>query len=71
MPPISGSSSASSSAKGGDMFSTVGFDHSGFAVNFGSGVSQGVTAGGGAGAVPWYMWAAGAVVGFALWKKYK
>jgi len=39
LPPLQFSSS--SSAKSGDIGQTLGFDHSGFTVNYGSGVSQG------------------------------
>lgn len=66
MPPLQLSSNASS--KSGDLSSMFGDDHSGWAVNFGNGVSQGAGAAGASGVKPWMIGAAvlGAVI---LYKK--
>lgn len=67
IPPLNLNQSATSSAKAGDLWASMTQDHSGFSVNYGSGVVQG---GGGAGGTinPQYLLIA-AIVGFVLWKK--
>jgi hypothetical protein len=67
LPPLNLNQSATSSAKAGDLSSSMFQDHSGFSVNFGNGVVQG---GGGAGGTinPQYLLIA-AIVGIVLWKK--
>ena len=66
MPPLNLSSTATS--KSGDLSSVFNSDHSGWAVNFGNGVSQGAGTAGAGQVKPWMIGAAilGAVI---LYKK--
>lgn len=63
MPPLN--LNQRSDAKTGDLMSSFGSDHSGFAVNFGNGVSQGA---GGASSNQMVLIIA-AVAGYMLWRR--
>lgn len=71
LPPLQFSSTAASSGKSGDLSNSVNFDHSGFAVNYGNGVTQGAGSAAAAAKAPYAMLAIAGAVGFWLWKKYK
>ena len=68
IPPLNLNQSATSSAKSGTMSMPLSWDASGFSVNYGSGVVQGVGQGGAA-SIPKMYWLIAAVVGVVLWKK--
>lgn len=67
LPPLNLNQSATSSAKAGDLSAFMSQDHSGFSVNYGSGVVQG--GGGAGGTIPPHYLLIGAIVGLVLWKK--
>jgi hypothetical protein len=64
--PAGGLPSFETSSRSGDIGQTLGFDNSGFNVNFGTSLGQG----GAAAAVPWWVWA-GVLLGGLLWIKKK
>lgn len=67
LPPLQFSSTAASSAKGADgtLFGSAASDGGSMNINYGSGVSQS-----GAGLSPIALYAALAIAGFFVWKRY-